>query len=317
LEHLLAKGTKGDLDLRLETAGGFLNAHTLRDATQFEITLPPDKLKLGLDALTETMQMRPIGADEIKREANVIAQEAALREPEDRMAGAAWMEAYGEDGLDAFGDLDVIQHATQSELAEIHHKMYVGSNLVVSVAGDVDVDKTTRMVTDMLSAIPKGSDPIDPSRGDAKTGTALFSGHGSAMAAAVPSVRNPRTAWALAAGMAVAASLPHSFFTYTPTTRNGLIVVGQTVDGDVSKCFQNADAASMMIHGRALVRAWVASQLGDPSSLASFRGMLLVQSAGLKPETILENVNTMSLDEFKRGLQAFSPERAVDVESSN
>jgi hypothetical protein len=109
----------------------------------------------------------------------------------------------------------------------------------------------------------------------------------------------------LAAGLAVAAKAPHSFVTYTPTTRSGLIIVGQTEGAQIGKAFDDAVAEDLLRHGRLLARAWVLSQLRDPSDVASFRGLLLVQSPGLKPETLLENLDAMRLDQFREGLEAF------------
>jgi len=80
LEHLIAKGPSGDLDKRLETAGGFLTAETGRDTMSFRVNLPPGKLDLGLRTLGEVMQMPVVTTETIQREAAIVAQEAALRD---------------------------------------------------------------------------------------------------------------------------------------------------------------------------------------------------------------------------------------------
>ena len=305
LEHFLALGTKGDLDMRLESAGGYLTAQTMRDATQFAVNVPSEKLSLGISALEETMHMPVLTPAQIKQEANVIRQEAALRDPEELLSASAWQTAYGDRGLDAFGNPDVMASATPSDLTNLHRAMYIGSNLVISIAGNVDLDEATRRASELLAAIPRGDSPKETVRGPANSGTAEIDVKGQARAAAVPSFRSPRASWCLAAGLAVAAKVPHSFVTYTPTTRSGLIIVGQTDGADIGKTFDQAHAEELLHYGRTLAKSWVTSQLHDPVSLAFLRGLLLVQSQGLKPETLLENLDSMQLDQFRDGLDAF------------
>jgi hypothetical protein len=305
LEHILARGTKGDLDQKLETAGAFLNAHTLRDATAFEVTVAPDQLELGLNAIEETMHMSKVSVEEIQHEAVILGQEAALRSPEDRLASEAWAAAYGSQGLDAFGNLDVIRNTTPADLVDLHHRMYIGSNLVISIAGDVDLDTATKMATDVLKVIPTGEISAVTSRGEAQNSDVDLPAGAHARGAAVPGFLSPRSAWVLAAGLAVAATVNNSFVTYTPTSRNGLVIVGQTEGGELEKAFETATSAELVGRGRRLARIWVERQLRDPSAVAALRGMLLVQSPGLKPEVMLENLDSMREDQFQQGLEAF------------
>ncbi len=305
LEHLVARGTHGDLDQRLESVGAFLNAHTLRDATQFEVTLPAGQLKLGLAALQETMHMPEVTQDVIKHEAIVLGQESALREPEDKLSAAAWSAAYGDDGLDAFGNLDVIRSTTPADLVELHRRMYIGSNLVISIAGDVDLDAATKLAADILKVIPAGETRLPSSRKSATSAEVTLPGSGEARGAAVPGFLSPKSAWVLAAGLSVAATIPNCFVTYTPTSRNGLVIVGQTDGNRIGSAFDSAKANELVAHGRRLARRWVERQLQDPTAVASLRGMLLVQSLGLKPEVMLENIDAMQPYQFEEGLDAF------------
>ncbi len=140
LEHLIARGPKGDIDERLETAGGFLQAETLREAMTFKLSLPPGQLSFGLKVIEQLMQMPVITTDAIQHEALIIAQEAALRSNASIFSAAAWSQSYGERGLDVVGNLDVIRNATPEMLAKIHQVQFSGPNLSIAVVGDVELD---------------------------------------------------------------------------------------------------------------------------------------------------------------------------------
>ena len=71
LEHLVARGSKQDLDSRLEAEGAFLRPQTLRDAMVFEVLLPPGKLKLGLSALRDIVRARVFSKERIAKEIRI------------------------------------------------------------------------------------------------------------------------------------------------------------------------------------------------------------------------------------------------------
>jgi hypothetical protein len=66
-----------------------------------------------------------------------------------------------------------------------------------------------------------------------------------------------------------------------------------------------ARAADLFSLGRLLAARWVRRRLAEPDQAASFRGMLLVQERDLRPETMLENLETLSFSEFDRAFRMF------------
>jgi hypothetical protein len=54
--------------------------------------------------------------------------------------------------------------------------------------------------------------------------------------------------------------------------------------------------------------------LSTPDGVAEARGQLLVQEIDLKPETVLENLDTMTAKNFSDALEAFRSPVAVVVE---
>jgi predicted Zn-dependent peptidase len=314
LEHLIAKGPKGDLDLKLETAGGFLRAETQRDEMQFKLTLPPGQLALGLQIVAQLMQMPVVSSEIIQREGQVIAQEAALQDDPSRLSVAAWTQTYGDKGLDVLGNLDVIRNATPAMLEKIHRVQFSGSNLAITVVGDVELDAATKACAEILSKAPTALqskfDRGKPSAGDIATGTP-----GEALALPTFGWRSPMTAARIAAAFALASETDNCFVICTPSANAGLVTFGRSSPNTgLKEIAAKAKANELFIYGRSLAQAWVKNMLATPEGIAEVRGQLLVQQFDLKPETLLENLETMTPKNFADAIQAFSSIEAIVVE---
>lgn len=313
LEHLVATGRDGTLDARLEKEGAFLTPQTLRDATEFDCDAPAGKLDLALGALGEMLSLRSLQAGDIAREAGIVRQEGALMEPSGRFAAAAWRVAYGDAGLAPFGDLDIIRAAAPGTLAALHRRLCVGPNLVVVVAGDVDLDKATAAAAGIVRAAPKqeGSFALRPA---GKGGEGEGDAYGEARALPVPSYDEPRTVAALAAALAIGSELDDAFVTYTPSRRPGLVVLGRTgeetgLDARVAA----ADPAALWGRGKLLVAGWLRRQTGDPGANASLRGLLLAQSVDAAPDRMRDAVSALTYGQFAAAVDAFKGPGAVRV----
>jgi predicted Zn-dependent peptidase len=319
LEHLMARGSSGTLDRRLETAGGFLRAETYRDAMRFELTLPPSRLDLGLSAIREILHLSEFDRDTVEREAQVMEQELAVLEDAERLAAHAWRAAYGSGGLDTYGNLDLIRRAPLDELRALHRTMVAAENLAVVVAGDVDLDEATRQVAELLASFPsQGVERRLPVREGVARRVEVGEAYGEARAAIVPGARERRTAAVLAAALVAAADLDGAFVAYTPTAAAGLVTVGRT-----SLNFGLGLAIDRMTgdpataeRGRAIARRWIAAQLSTPSGIAYLRGAFLVHDPSHRPEDLLEQIEAMTVADFAAGLDDLRGDRAVTVVGS-
>jgi len=254
LEHLVAKGPKGDLDDRLETAGGFLQAETQRETMQFKLTLPAGQLALGLSSVAQLMQMPVVTPEMIQHEAKIIGQEEALREDTGKLSIAAWTQAFGDKGLDVMGNLDVIQNATPTMLEKIHRTQFSGPNLAIVVVGDVDLDSATKACSEILAKAPKSNapkpTPIKPLGGETTS-----SAQGEALALPVLGWRSPQTAARVAAAFALASEADNCFMIYTPTAGPGLVIVGRTSPNTgLKKIAERANASSRKRCSKTLIR---------------------------------------------------------------
>ena len=313
LEHLVATGRDGRLDGRLEREGAFLNADTLRDVTAFGVDAPAAKLDLALGALGEMLQLRSLTPDDIAREVGIIRQEGALMEPSTRLSTAAWSSAYGVQGLSPFGDLAAMRAATPAAISALHARLCAGPNLVIVIAGDVDLDRATAAAASVVRAAPKtvGSWAVRPA---GKGGEAEATGLGEARALPVPAYDEPRTVAALAAALSIASEGDDMFVTYTPSVRPGMVMLGRSGESSgMGARIEGAQAPNLWPRARRLAEAWLRRQTGDPGLNASLRGLLLAQSADATPDRMREAIAAMTYPQFEAAVAALKGPGAVRV----
>lgn len=317
LEHLVAVGRDGRIDERLEREGAILRAQTHRDAIEFAVDAPAEKLSLALGALGEMLRLRPIASEDIVREAGIIRQEGALMEVPTRLSAAAWHVAYGPWGLAPFGDVDAIRRATPASIASLHRRLCAGPNLVVVIVGDVDLDKATAAAAAIVRAAPN-ADGAFVQRPEGLGGQDdEAQGYGEARAVSVPGYDDPKTVAALAAALAVASDLDDPFVTYTPSGRPGLVILGRSGENSgLTSSLAKADAARLWDRGRLLVGLWLRRQTTDPGTNASLRGLLLAQSPDYTPDRMKEAIGKMTYADFARAVESFRGPQAVAVVGS-
>lgn len=315
MEHLLALGKGGDVDARLEPRGGRLTASTNRTHMTFTVSAPRAEWQRAAACALEVIRPDAFSTEGVARQRLILEQELALT-PADRLLGAAaWGRGYGARGLDPNGTLATLETATPEALAELHRRTFATRNLVVSVAGNLDLDETTRFLTRYLSQLSDlPADPWAPMP-DLSPGRTEADARGDARAAAVPPIGNPRALWVLAAGLGLAASLESAFVAYTPSPQEGLVIVGQTRDrAGANLAFEQADPGALFPTGKRLLRRWLDRQSRSPEALAEFRAVLHL--AGTRIETLEEQARTMDFGQFRSGMEAFGGEKSVVVAGS-
>jgi predicted Zn-dependent peptidase len=320
LEHLVAPGRARDLDRKLESAGGYLRATTYRDAMQFEIVVKPSHLDLALSAVGELL--RPIEVDQsrIDREVAIMRQEFATYDDPSKLSRGAWEGAFGQEAMDPFGNLEIMAKATPATLLEIQRKHFYPENLVLSIAGPVDIKKATEASVEAIG-MKQGALRIPSPR--AQTGKATrieVDGFGEARAAIVPGFDRPKTAGCLAFALAIASGIEGSFATYTPSADRGMVIVGQTeklagvglkIDG-----VAESEMPKLYAIGKILARQWVQRYLRTSGGVAYIRGLMLVQNHASRPEQLLATIDNLSFAQFSEAARAFSKENCVVVVGS-
>ena len=168
LEHMLFKGTERRpeataISAAIEGAGGALNAFTTRELTAYWNRVPFDRLALAMDVLADSVQYSLLEEREIERERGVICSEIrrAHDQPAQRAGQLISTAAYGGHPLawEIAGDLDSVGAVTRGHLADHIDRWYRPENIVLSIAGNVDIDQAVALAEQHWSAAPGGLRP--------------------------------------------------------------------------------------------------------------------------------------------------------------
>lgn len=171
LEHMFFKGTPtrgpGEIGRATKQAGGYLNASTIYNRTQYYTVLPSDSLAEGLALQGDALLNAAIDEDELKRELGVIIEEAKRKR--DNPNAVAIESLFGL-MFDAhrmrrwrIGDPEQLAGFTRDAVQGFYRRYYRGPNVVLSVVGDVNTPDVIRLVEEHYGALD-GS-PIDRDRG--------------------------------------------------------------------------------------------------------------------------------------------------------
>ncbi len=141
-----------------------LNASTSLDETQYFWSMPENRLELW--AWLESSRLADVVPREFYKERNVVLEERRMRtdsDPEGRLleqfvATAYVAHPYGRSGV---GWPSEVSQITATEAMEFHKKYYIGSNIVISVVGDVKASEAMPVLEKYFSRVPGGPKPED------------------------------------------------------------------------------------------------------------------------------------------------------------
>ena len=161
IEHLLFKGSERyDAQAIAEifdATGGELNAATSRETTVLYTRVPDAALERSLDVMAD-MVFRPSLAD-VDAEREVVLEEIAMLDdtPQDLVHDLAAEAVFGPHplGRPVIGRAEVIAGVGRRTLRAYHRAAYVGGNVVLAAAGNVDHDRLVELLAARLGG-PSG-----------------------------------------------------------------------------------------------------------------------------------------------------------------
>lgn len=168
-EHLLFEGSenigRGEIDKYIRNAGGTLNAYTTQDRTFYHEVLPSNQLALGLWIESERMLHAKIDSIGVETQREVVKEEKRQR-----IDNQPYMSFQYELFSRAFkvhpyrwitiGSLEHLSEATLDEFIEFYKTFYVPQNATLSIAGDIDIAATKKLIEEYFKDIPRGTRPI-------------------------------------------------------------------------------------------------------------------------------------------------------------
>jgi predicted Zn-dependent peptidase len=139
-----------------------LNAQTELDETEYFWSMPENRLELW--AWLESSRLADTVPREFYKERDVVIEERRMRTDsnpigrlvEQFLATAYVAHNYGRSGI---GWPSEVAQISATEAMEFHKKYYVGSNIVVTVVGDVKASEAMPMLEKYFSKVPGGPKP--------------------------------------------------------------------------------------------------------------------------------------------------------------
>jgi len=159
LEHMFFRGSgkrpnAKTISETVDRVGGELNGYTSEESTGFFIHLASPHLELALDVLSDMLLDSKFQREEIEKEKGVIIEEINMHQdkPDIRVINIYKSLLYGNQplGREIVGKKEVINNIDREKLLAYWKKGFSSNNAVVSIAGDIEVEKTSRLVRKYL-----------------------------------------------------------------------------------------------------------------------------------------------------------------------
>jgi predicted Zn-dependent peptidase len=179
LEHLLFKGTDRfssvEIDQIFDGMGAEINAGTGKETTSVYSRFLDQHLERALDVMAD-MVLNPAYVD-IDAERQVVIEEIAMYEdePSEKVHDVLGEAIFGDHplGRPIIGTADVIGSVPIPQIASYHDGRYVGSNLVLAAAGNIDHDRLVELAEKFAPA-QEGSAAAPQPAPDSLTPRACF-----------------------------------------------------------------------------------------------------------------------------------------------
>lgn len=169
IEHMVFKGTKKrptalQISEAIEGVGGILNASTGHETTNYWAKVPKTHFNLSFDVLSDMLLEPNFDSNEIEKERKVIIEELheTFDNPDALVSELISEVIWGNQpvGRDIGGSDETVGGISREDLLEYMHTHYVPSDMVVSVAGNIQHDDVVKMVEDTLGQLPSGTRPV-------------------------------------------------------------------------------------------------------------------------------------------------------------
>jgi len=179
------KGTSkrgvGEIARQTQALGGYLNASTYYDRTVYHTEVPAENLKQALEIQADALLNSAFDAGELKKEIEVVLQEnnRKLDNPPAVTAEKLYETAFQQHRMKRWriGTPDGLRALTRDDIVAYVKKYYRPSNIILSIAGKVDVEETIAEVVKHYGSIPaddsaleRDSSPPEPDQKEMRYG---------------------------------------------------------------------------------------------------------------------------------------------------
>jgi predicted Zn-dependent peptidase len=170
-EHLMFEGSenipRGEFSNYVEKAGGALNANTSQDRTFYYDLLPSNQLELGLWLESERLMHAKVDSTGIATQREVVKEEKRQRmdnQPYGSFQAEIMSHAYTVHPYrwTPIGSMEHLDAASEEDYVNFYKTFYVPNNACLSIAGDIDIKSTKKLIKKYFGGIPKGAEIVRP-----------------------------------------------------------------------------------------------------------------------------------------------------------
>jgi len=163
-EHMIFKGTKsrpvGRIQEDIKAIGGYMNAATSYDYTDFEVDVPGERFYEGADILLDAVVNPVFDKRELKKERDVILREIKMNDddPDKLFSNLVWSSVYTVHPYKypVIGFQDLFEKLTADDLKKYHDKKYTPNNMVFVAVGPVKQPEVFTLVKTYFKNIKMG-----------------------------------------------------------------------------------------------------------------------------------------------------------------
>ncbi|MDH5720022.1 MAG: insulinase family protein [Spirochaetia bacterium] len=142
-EHMLFKGTEKrtylDISREIDRVGGFMNASTSKEITNYYVTINSKFKQTALDVLSDIFFNSNLPENEFNIEKQVILEEIKMSEdtPDDHLFDLFYQDFFGDNplGRPIAGSLSSINKSNRAQLYDFYENKYGSDGCVLSLAG--------------------------------------------------------------------------------------------------------------------------------------------------------------------------------------
>ena len=154
IEHTVFKGTSKrssyEISDYIDRIGASINAFTSKEITCYYTKSTYEHVEETIEVLSDLFFNATFNKQELEKEKGVILEEINMSEdtPEDILFDLLAESRYGDQGLGRtiLGPKSNIKRFTRQDVLDYMDKYYTADNVVISIAGNVDIDKVEQMV---------------------------------------------------------------------------------------------------------------------------------------------------------------------------
>jgi zinc protease len=182
IEHMFFKGTSkrsvGAIARETQALGGYLNAHTFYDRTVYHTEVPGENLFKALEIQADALWNSSYDAGDLKKEIEVVLQEnnRKLDNPPAVSAEKLYATAFEQHRMRRWriGTPEGLRALRRDDVVAYVKKYYRPSNIILSIAGQLDIEQTIAEVVKLYGNIPADDMSVEHDHGPAEPEQTAF-----------------------------------------------------------------------------------------------------------------------------------------------